>query len=257
MLNHIEIPHPDYVPGPLFITAPRPSPSLRQPAPTPRAPRVTRSIYGHLAQLRVVSQTPLSPSRAHDPPPATLPALARRRADPWPPASAPRPRSLADPWRSSAQTHTTYSPPWREKGLLCLQIKTPPSPSSPCTAWRCPYATAPTPTPSAPRPCSSASSAPSPSRCGANRVVLGLHPKQPSWTLPARLSAPRGAGLCPSGAQRAQPDAVPPHHSTRQHPSIKCPLPSAVCEGGPSIKVNHLVSASSAAQARKRSRTSQ
>ncbi len=35
-------------------------------------------------------------------------------------------------------------------------------------------------------------------------IVLGIHPKQPSWTFPAHLSAPRGAGLCPSGAQRAQ-----------------------------------------------------
>ena len=35
-------------------------------------------------------------------------------------------------------------------------------------------------------------------------IVLGIHPKQPSWPLPGHISAPRGAGLCPQGAQRAQ-----------------------------------------------------
>ena len=36
-------------------------------------------------------------------------------------------------------------------------------------------------------------------------IVLGIHPKQPSYAFPARLSAPCGAGLCPLGAQQGNP----------------------------------------------------
>jgi hypothetical protein len=66
-------------------------------------------------------------------------------------------------------------------------------------------------------------------------VVLGIHPKQPSYAFPARLSAPCGARLCPSGAQRAQRQSQrhprPPAPAGRSRPSrlSVAPRPWPLC----------------------------